>query len=1099
VSVSDEVRIRLLGGFEVAAGGRPVTPNAWRLRKAKSVLKLLALAPGHRLHRERICDTLWPDLDPESASNNLHQALHAIRRALGSIGVDAPALVVLRDGVVALGPDGGVTVDLDELEKLAHRASDGSGERAVEVAAESATAAPDYRAALALADQELLPEDVFEPWTETARDVVRERRTALRRGLADSLTRSGQLGEAADVLRALVADDQLHEPAVRALMRVLASDGRRPEALATYERLREALRRDIGADPDPLTRRLYRDLLAGSVEDLDADGAAGSRKASRPHNLPLQTTSFVGRERETAAVDALLGDSRLLTLTGPGGSGKTRLAVAVAFGRVDSHRDGVWFVDLATLVDPELTIPAVASVLDIQLPPRRSGQGALVARLAERELLLVLDNCEHLVDACSALVADILASCPLVTVLATSREPLRAYGEHTWRVPSLALPDLRRMPGLEQMRRLASVKLFVDRVTDVVPDFDLTEDNVFAVAQICFRLDGMPLALELAAARVGMLSPQQIAERLDDALVVLGRGSRQAVTRQQTLLGTLEWSHNLLALDERLLFRRLALFAGSFSLRSAEEVCGWGDGAVPTADVLDVLGRLVDKSLVLVERHGAETRYRLLETIRQYARGRLREAGELDEIDSRHRGYFLALAEAHDPELTARIGNETPLALEVEVDNLRAALGSALAHDPEEALRLAVALWRFWLARGSFAEGRRWLDAALDAAPAASRLRARALVGESVLALRLGDSSRLRAIGEEIVAIHRAERDPVELAYSLHLNALLRWMAGDWDGALAVLDQSGALATAVDEPSVLAVVAYDRAIVLLSRGDAVQAREGFAKSLQLLEGLGDVARPFFSVVTPFPAPTKDVEGRLLLVFEETAVLGRRVGAAQGRGYVLSNAGYASRAAGDLNEARALVEQSVECFRSLGDRHGESLALNHLGHVHRVRGETDRSHECLAASLAIRQQLGDRREVGITLGGLGILALTVGDLGHARALVGRALVGFEETEDGPGTGSSWLHLAQIARAAGDSDTARGLLTRSLEGEHMGGFQRTAGWSAVLLAELAAADGDRAAARSATARARGIFTRLGEPTGLAYLRGRTSRPVSAHRRR
>lgn len=375
--MADEVRIDLLGGLHVAVGDRSVATGAWRLRKARSVLKLLALTPDHRLHRDRLYDLLWPDLDPEAASNNLHQVLHAVRRALATAGTPGD-VVVLRDDVVALGPDGGVRVDLDELDEATRRASAG-GRPA------------DYRAALALAEHELLPEDTFEPWTQEARSALGVRRTGLRLALAESLEQQDRAAEAVEVLQSLIADDEFNEPGHRALMRVLAAAGRRRESLAVYEQLRDALRGDTGSAPDPQTREFYRTLLAGSVEE----------PAERPvhrHNLPAQLTSFIGREREIVEVEELLARSRLLTLTGPGGCGKTRLALAVAARHVDAVRDGVWFVDLAAVAEPGFVPDAVAAVLGIELPPDNRTQAALVTQLSGRELLLVLDNCEHLVE-----------------------------------------------------------------------------------------------------------------------------------------------------------------------------------------------------------------------------------------------------------------------------------------------------------------------------------------------------------------------------------------------------------------------------------------------------------------------------------------------------------------------------------------------------------------------------------------------------------------------------------------------------------------------------------------------------------------------------
>ncbi|MEV4613269.1 BTAD domain-containing putative transcriptional regulator [Kitasatospora sp. NPDC049258] len=1059
--MADEVRIRLLGGFEVTVGDRPVATGAWRLRKARSALKLLALAPGHRLHRDLVYDQLWPDLDPVAAANNLHQALHAVRRALATAGTPGD-VVVLRDDVLLLGPDGGVTVDLDELERAARLAATGGR-------------SADQRAALALAERELLPEDTFEPWTQQERAALAARRTGLRLALAEALEREGRPREAAEVLAAQVAADPGDEPGHRALMRVLAAAGRRREALAVYERLRDALREEAGADPDPQTRALYRTLLAGSVEDRSQG------PPERRHNLPAQMTSFIGRERELTEVQELLARSRLLTLTGPGGCGKTRLALAVAARRVDAVRDGVWFVDLAALTDPRFLPDAVATALGLQLSAGAGTRAALVAQLAGRELLLVLDNCEHLVEACAALVADVLAHCPGVVVLATGREPLQTYGERAWRVPSLGVPDPGRLPPLAELARFASVRLFVERAAEVVPEFRLEARNAAAVAQICYRLDGIPLALELAAARVRMLAPHQIAERLDDALALLGQGSRHPVTRHQTLLATLSWSHQLLGPEERVLLRRLAVFAGGFSLAAAEQVCGEDAGA---DRVLDRLGRLVDKSLVLVERPGeAQVRYRLLETIRQYARERLREAGEADAVEARHRAWYLALAESSDPELTALGPATTSLELEADRDNLRAALRSALAQDPETALRLAVALRLFWAERGYLAEGRQRLDDALAAAPAPTPLRARALLGRGVLAIRLGDGSRLPAIGAEVVAIHRAGRDRAALAEAYCRQALLLWMRGTWEQAATALDRARELAAG--EPWVLAAAAQQRGVAAVCGGRDAEAEAAFTDCLELLAEVDRGSRPFFPVMTPGYAREEDAEGRISVFFEETVLIGRLVAAEQARGYALAGLAWARRRSGPPERARAAAERSVECFRALGEPRGEALALNVLGNLCRAQRAYREAGPHLDAGLRIRRRLGDRREVGITLGNLGLLSLAAGDLDGARAAIDRARAGFEETDDLPGTTNSLLHLGLVARAAGDAPAAGALLTRALGLDVVAGSTCAAGWVAVILAELAREGGDGAGAAAAAARALDLFTRLGDTQGLARL--------------
>ncbi|MFI8239393.1 BTAD domain-containing putative transcriptional regulator [Streptomyces sp. NPDC085866] len=1060
--MADEVHIRLLGGFAVAVGDRPVAAGAWRLRKARSLLKLLCLSPGHRMHRERLYDLLWPDLDPASAANNLHQVLHAVRRALASTGTPGDVLV-LRDDMVVLAPDGGVRIDLDAFEQAARRASGVGG-------------AADYRAALALADAGLLPEDRYEPWASEAAEALEARRAALRLGLGEALEHDHRTAEALDVLRALIAQDPLHEPGHRALMRVLAEAGRRREALADFEQLRDALRHETGADPDPQTRRLYRELLADSVE------AREQRPAAPRHRLPAPATALIGREREMAEVEKLLGRGRLLTLTGAGGCGKTRLALAVAARRGDDFRDGAWFVDLGGLAEPHLVPEVVAAALGLQLPPS-GGREALLAQLDGRELLLVLDNCEHLIDACAALASEVLARCPGVLVLATSREPLRSYGERTFRVPSLGLPDPRRLPGVEELGRFASVRLFVERAGDADPGFRLTPGNAEAVAQICFRLDGMPLALELAAARVPVLAPRQIAERLDDALALLGRGGRRGATRQETLLATLEWSHRLLDEEERRLFRRLAVFAGGFSLAAAEEVCA--DGAHDTS-VLDLLGRLADKSLVWAEPRQDEVRYRLLETIRQYAAERLRAAGELAATEARHRRFYLELAEARDREPPTGICGATSLELEADYGNLRAALRSFLRHEPDSALRLAVALRSFWPERGRLAEGRRWLEDALAAAPEPTLARARALMGRAVLAVRLGDGSPLKDIGEQIVGIHRLRADPAALAYAHCQQAILLWMRGTWDRARTALDLARTLAHDAGDPSVLAAAAHLEGIWAVCRGEGSVAREACAECLRLLDDVQGGRGPFFPVMTPGYVVEDDEAGQVSLFYEETVLVGRTVGPARARGYALATLACASRRDGDTGAAVAAAERGVDCFRALDDPHGESLALNTLGNIHRSRGGHDAARKHLEAALAIRRRLGDRRAEGITLGCLGLLHLAAGDTDRAQATLCDVLAGFEETDDIPGTTNSLLHLGLVARAADDSARALTLLTRAQRLEHIAGSTCTVGWVALMLARMLWEAGDREAAEAAADRAGDLFAELGDTRGPAVLR-------------
>src|SRR5215207_1535500 len=375
-----------------------------------------------------------------------------------------------------------------------------------------------------------------------------------------------------------------------------------------------------------------------------AEAETAPRTPERPlNNLPLELSSFVGRERALAEVERSLENTRLLTLMGSGGCGKTRLALAVASELVGGLEDGVWLVELAPLADPSLVPQAVASTLGVREQPGRSLTETLCDYLRSKKMLLVLDNCEHLIEACATLAEALLRSCPELRVLATSREALGINGEVAWPVPSLSLPDVRRLPDIESLPQYESARLFVERAVAVKPDFVLTEQNAAVVAQVCYRLDGIPLAIELAAARTKVLSVEEIADRLTESFALLSAGGRTARPRQHTLHATMDWSHELLSRKERTLFRRLSVFAGGFSLEAVESVCIGED--VERDEVLGLLSHLVDKSLVVAREEGGETRYRLLETVRQYGREKLEASGEEAEAGWRHADFFGGFAE----------------------------------------------------------------------------------------------------------------------------------------------------------------------------------------------------------------------------------------------------------------------------------------------------------------------------------------------------------------------------------------------------------------------------------------------------------------------
>jgi predicted ATPase/DNA-binding SARP family transcriptional activator/DNA-binding CsgD family transcriptional regulator len=758
----EAVRVWLLGGFSVTVGHRTVGENAWRLRKAESLVKLLALVPAHRLHREQVMDTLWPDLDAKSQANNLHRTLHFARGVLESIPAStASRHLSLQGDLIVLCPEGLLWVDVEAFEGAAATAR-----RSREPTA--------YRAAIELYAGELLPEDTYEEWTQ-------ERRASLRRTYLDLLVGLARLYEereeyepAIEALRRAVAEEPTNEETYLSLMRLLALRGARGEAILQYERLRKALSREFGADPGPAIRRLYEELRAGRLPAAPAPSAG--RRSEQPmssssSNLPASLTSFVGRENETLEVKRLLSMTRLLTLTGAGGCGKTRLALEVARELTSTYPAGVWLVELAPRSDPVLVPQAVAQALGVLEQPGRPLEDTLADHLRSRSLLLVLDNCEHLVDGAARLAGVLLSACPHLKILATSREPLGVPGEAVWTVPPLSLPDADGEFTVENLMGCEAVRLFVDRARSRLPAFELTPENAASTASVCRKLDGIPLAIELACARMGALAVEQVAERLEDSLKLLTGGARTVDSRQQTMRATLQWSYELLSEPEKKLFGRLSVFAGSWTLEAAEEVCP----ETGADDILDLLSRLVEKSLVVVEAPpgaGGALRYRMLEPVRQYAWERLEESEEQEQVLERHARHYLALAEASEPELMGAGQVAWLERLTAEYGNLRVALNWCLDEEGAEeraqmGLRLAAALGRFWGIRGS-SEGRVWLEKGLaksGAAPAS--LRAKALREAGLIAIYHLDPRAITML-EEALALFREEGDQLGQAISIN-------------------------------------------------------------------------------------------------------------------------------------------------------------------------------------------------------------------------------------------------------------------------------------------------------------------------------------------
>ena len=596
----------------------------------------------------------------------------------------------------------------------------------------------------------------------------------------------------------------------------------------------------------PRPEHLYQVAIDGLPADfppLRAFAATPSQAAlaATPNNLTTQLTRFIGRERELDDTKASLLKARLLTISGAGGLGKTRLSIELATSVSGVFNAGVWFIELAGLSDGSLVPHAVATVVGVRESANEPLEATLSRHLGSLRALIVLDNCEHLVEGCARLVQVLLQKCPVLTVLATSREVLEVPGEVVWRLAPLAVPDALRSNEVDDLLRCEAVALFVDRATLADPSFRLEQKNAARVAEICSRLDGIPLALELAAARISVMSLEDLASRLEDRFRALRSGSRTAVQRQQTLRATIDWSHELLTEAERILFRRLAVFAGGFGLDAAEAVCASAD--LDRQDVVDVLSRLVDKSLVNSDdRSGGRTRYRILETIRQYATERLNQSGESSGIQGRHAAYYLRLAEEGEGALRSAAQSEWLRRLDQELDNFRVALAEAEKEDPGLGMRLAAVLVGYWFTRGVVREGRDWLDRFLKACSDDAPCRLKALNGAGLLASVQGATEDARRLLQQSIELSEAGQDLQGLATGLSYLGRLEAVGSVGSGVSGRehLQRAISLSRELgDRPGEGFSLGYLGYIEYYAFGDLVRGAELLQQSVNLLVELGD--------------------------------------------------------------------------------------------------------------------------------------------------------------------------------------------------------------------------------------------------------------------
>jgi predicted ATPase/class 3 adenylate cyclase len=684
-------------------------------------------------------------------------------------------------------------------------------------------------------------------------------------------------------------------------------------------------------------------------------------------NLPAQLTSFIGREREIQEVERLLETNRMVTLTGSGGAGKTRLSLQVGNLGLSQFSDGVWLVELAPVTDSALIPQTLLSIFNLREDRHREIVDVLIEHLRSKTILLLLDNCEHVIDACAQITETLLHACPKLKILASSREALGIAGEIAYRVPSLQTPDPANLPSVEELKEMESIRLFVERAATANRNFVLTQDNAPFVAQICFRLDGIPLAIELAASRVKALTPEQIAARLDDRFRLLTGGSRTALPRQQTLRAMIDWSYSLLSEDEKILFRRLAVFVGGWTLQAAESVCGEKSAGF---DILDLLTRLVDKSLVFLEESMEGIRYHRLETIRQYSREKFFETDEVEEIRDRHLDFIVQFVELADENLKGRDQVLWQKRMSAEQDNIRAALDWGLNRSPYKALRIVGAANLFWTAAGFSAEGFRWTQKALEqvqenpfirgtTAEERQIARAKALRGLTRLYLSLGDNAKAKRTAEESVAIYRRSKDRRGLSFALVVLAYPLEFLGERDRAETILRESYSIARAENDAygmcRALNVLAR---VILTLHHDLDSAQRYIEESLRLAQkaGLRSQEAQAYEVAARIAIDRNDFD-KARAHFMESVRIYQEIEASFNVILEKSNLAHMERKLGNYASALDLYRETIAAFRYMGQTGAVAHQLECFAFIALAQNQTEHALRLFAAANAVRAKDG----------------------------------------------------------------------------------------------------------------------------------------------
>jgi predicted ATPase/DNA-binding SARP family transcriptional activator len=921
------MRFRILGPFEVV--GREGRELALGGRKQRAVLAILVLHANQPVSIDRLSEELWAGRPPPSARKVLHTYVSKLRVALGD------QVLVTRAAGYELHVERD-QLDVDRFQDLV------AGSRSLP----PPDAAQVLRDALALWRGPALADFMYEAFAQREIARLEELRVVALEERIEADLRCGRHSELVSELEALVAEHPLRERLRSQLMLACYRAGRQAEALAVYRDGRRALVDELGIEPGPRLQEFERAILRHDPSlELASAPTASAPDVSRALALPSRSTSFVGRARELAEIDGLLRDPdvRLLTLTGPGGAGKTRLALEAAERLRARFRDGILFVDLSPVRDPELVSAAVAESAGLREPRGAAAKDELTSHLAGKDLLLLLDNFEQVLTAAPTL-EELLHAAPGPTMLLTSRTPLQVAFEHLYPVPPLALPQPQEAPSA--IESVEAVALFVDRARAARADFALTGANAASVGELCVRLDGLPLALELAAARVALLSPRAILARVGRWLDLLKRATPDIPERHRTLRAAIEWSYELLRPEEQALFARLGVFVGGFTIDGAEAVA-----AQTSVDVVDGVDGLLRANLARAEgAAGDEPRFGMLEIVREYALERVAQRGEARELRDRHARFYLALAERTEPELRGPDQVRWLELLDAEKDNLRLALSwAAEGGDADCGLRTGAALWRFWQVRGHAGEGRRQLERLLAGRAGSARARAAAQLTVGRCAFLDGDFETLEWSVAASGPVHRKLGDAHSLAFALFILGAAKAAQGD-DQAFELLAEALTVARAAGDRWCESMATAYRGGALLASGDLTGARHSLEEALRGARECGD-ARAVCA---------------MLIALARVALV-----------------------SGDSERARGRLSQALAACRTVGDLWGIATALEMLGSIALDDGDEREATLLLAESLRTAWMARGRPELVAAMQSLARLSLVRGDPVRAARLYASA--------------------------------------------------------------------------------------------------------------